>query len=460
MHLFEFLEKIVGAESNVIELQIPEGGFNLLMLKILQEKAKEGHKNLTLLSSGPRGKRLIETLGEPPSLSGLSSLPHPRLSAFNLRRLVLALVLSLGVLVSLGAAGYWAVYYLPKAEAVLTLSPLPLVKEIAVTVDTAAREVELQTGIIPGVARKVEESGQKSAPATGTALVGDKAKGTIVFDSIINQNCAQGTNAKDDATSLVFLTDISFSIDAIGTKSIAVTAEKIGSDYNLTGGRHFTILSGCTSNGQIEGDSTSDFTGGSSKQVTVVSTEDQEKLLADLKQEVSAKAKTDLTSGGASDEIVVDQAIKSEVLQQSFSHAVGEQTDRFTATLKMQFEAITYRGSDIQTLVSQAIAGLVPSGYALFPGETKIEPLEPKLTDKILSFQAKVTAQVIPKLDLEKIKADLAGRDVSSAQAYFATLKEVTAYELTLRPNLPDVVRRIPKDTGRITITLATKEIK
>lgn len=458
MHLFEFLEKIVGAESSAIELQIPEGGFNLLMLKILQEKAKEGHKNLTLLSSGPRGKRMIETLGEPPSLSGLSSLPHPRLSAFNLRRLVLALVLSLGVLVSLGAAGYWAVYYLPKAEAVLTLSPLPLVKEIAVTVDTAAREVELQTGIIPGVARKVEESGQKSAPATGTALVGDRAKGTMKFVNGTTTSVAisSGTRIIETTQKLTFTLDTAVSVPPASNTTAAVSAEKIGSDYNLESGKLFDV----EGKSGVSATNDSAFSGGSSRQVTVVSAEDQEKLLADLKQEVSAKAKTDLTSGGASDEIVVDQAIKSEVLQQSFSHAVGEQTDRFTATLKMQFEAITYRGSDIQTLVSQAIAGLVPSGYALFPGETKIEPLEPKLTDKILSFQAKVTAQVIPKLDLEKIKVDLAGRDVSSAQAYFATLKEVTAYELTLRPNLPDVVRRIPKDTGRITITLATKEIK
>ena len=238
----------------------------------------------------------------------------------------------------------------------------------------------------------------------------------------------------------------------------AVTAEKIGTAYNITSGKTFHFLSGCDSIGSIAGQNSDASTGGTSEEVTIATVADQSKLLTDLQKELVSKAKETIHSRSGIDEVVVDKAIKTTVVEKTYSHAVGEQAEEVTLTLKIKLTTITYKGADIQELISQTLSGLVPSGYTLFPGETEIEPLTPAIKGAKLTFKAKVSAQVIPEIDEEKIKNDLAGRNARSAQDYLNSLSDITVYELVLWPNLPESLQRIPKTIKRITITLVTGE--
>jgi hypothetical protein len=112
----------------------------------------------------------------------------------------------------------------------------------------------------------------------------------------------------------------------------------------------------------------------------------------------------------------------------------------------------------LEDFVSQAFGDLIPDNYELYPGETEIDVISSTLGDGALSFTAKVTAQVIPKLDLDEIKNDLLGRNTASAQEYLSSLSNVSSYELRLWPNLPENLRRVPKNKERINIELKAKE--
>ena len=116
-----------------------------------------------------------------------------------------------------------------------------------------------------------------------------------------------------------------------------------------------------------------------------------------------------------------------------------------------------YTGIANWPLDNAVVQGHFP-GYPLVPGETEIEPLAPAIKGAKLTFKAKVSAQVIPEIDEEKIKNDLAGRNTRSAQDYLNSLSDITVYELVLWPNLPESLQRIPKTIKRITITLVTGE--
>jgi hypothetical protein len=364
--------------------------------------------------------------------------------------------LALGILVVLGAAVFGALYYIPKAEVILTLSPIPLVKEIPVVVDATAEKVDAATGTVPGTSQVVEESGNKSTPATGTAIVGEKAKGTVTFDAAGAQTCSQGARIRENASNLVFLLDAALTIPSDDDPDGAVTAEKIGIQYNLSSGKSFTVLSGCSA--ATVGTNAAAFIGGSSEEVTIATAADQSKLLTDLQKELVANAKETIQGQSGVDEVVVDKAIKIEVVEKTYSHTVGEQAENISLTLKIKLTTVTYKGADIQELISQTLSSLVPAGFALFPGETEIEPLNPVLKSGKLTFKAKVSAKVIPEIDEEKIKNDLAGRNGRSAQEYLNSLSDVNAYELVLWPNLPESLQRVPKTTNRITITLITEE--
>lgn len=464
MTLFELLEKILAAEGDTAEIEVPDQDFNLLMLEILQQKAKKENKKLILKPTGSRSKSLIEQISKgkdaPPDEKEEAPAKKRRFSLPNIRRVAMIPVLIFGILLVLGGIGYWGVYFLPRAEINLTLNPIPLVKEIGIAAQTDAEEVDAEKGIIPGSLRTVEESGEKTADATGSATVGEKATGTVTFTSTDDQSCPQGTRIKDDSSDLIFLTDTAFDLDypSDNNKDVNVTAENIGSNYNLSSGKTFSIVSGCNPGGAaIAGTNPASFSGGSSQQVKIVSAADQSKVLEELKKEMEETGKQSLAELGGIDEVVVSEAIKVEDLEKTYSHKVGAQAEKFTLTLKMKFTVITYKGSDIQDFISQTIGVLVPEGYALFPGETEIEPLDPRLSDKSLSFQAKITAQVVPEVDIEKIKDELTGRNVESAQQYLSSLGEITSYELKLWPNLPPALQRVPRSTKRITINLVTE---
>ncbi len=477
-HLFELMEKILAAEGDTVELEVPEENFNLLMLRVLQAKAGAGKKKVVFRATGDRGKRLLAALsgerqeeeqrlpegrGKEPGKPVKAAQPPRRW-----RRVGLIALAVFAALLLLGGGAYGVFYYLPKAEVLLTLTPIPLVKEISVVADTAAKKVAVETGTLPGTAQVVEETGTKSTPATGTATVGDKAKGSVKFincDPAASVTFTGGTRIQSVSNNLVYILDASVvEVPArvgsnCGEKTGAVTAEKIGPSYNLPEATNFEFLAGYSNTNYDAEAAAGAVTGGSSHEVTVAAASDQTKLLEELQQELVDKAKESIRSRSGIDEVVVDAAIKSEILEKTYSHALGEQADNVSLTLKIKLTTITYRGADIQELVSQSLASLVPAGFTLFPGETEIEPLSPVLEAEKLKFQAKISANVVPEIDEQKIKEDLAGRNPDSATAYLGSLGDVNAYELKLWPNLPSGLQRVPRNIGRITVTLVTEEV-
>lgn len=464
--LFELLEKVVGAEGEEVEITLPEEKVNHLSLEIIKKEAERRGKKLKLRPSGPRGKRLIALLEEGVETEpvriirgGRFGIPRLHLELAALRRVSLIPFLLFGIFLLLGGGAYWGINYFPRAEVTLTLQPIPMVKDIPVLADTEATEINKDKGTIPGTKLTVEEEGQKSTPATGKATVGEKAKGTVTFTSTIGQHCSSGARLKDDAGVLIFVLDAPMDLVTLVPQDKTVTAEKIGSNYNLAAGKTFHFLDGCANISAVAGQNpTTAFTGGESHEVKIVSSADQAKVLDELKKELVEKGKTDLGGKVSLGQIVIQEAIKEEVVEQNFLQKVGEQADEVNLTLKMKFTTIAYKEEDLRELVSQVLGALVPENYELFPGEMGIETREPKLEEKTLSFAAKVTAQVIPKIDLEAIKKELSGRDVTSAQEYLASLSNVTAYELRLWPNLPKNLRRIPRSMERIRIKLQTEE--
>ncbi|HEB14062.1 MAG TPA: hypothetical protein ENI09_01490, partial [candidate division WWE3 bacterium] len=457
--LFEILERILAEDGDAVEIEVPEENFNLLMLRTLQEKAKKEKKKLVLKPTGSRSKNLIQTLteGEEGEVVEVKAKKKARKINFGaLRKLAFVPLILVGFLILLGGGAYWALYYLPRAEVILTLNPIPFVKEISVSADIAAEEIDAEKGIIPGTLHTVMENGEKTVDTTGIAIIGKEATGRITFDTTGAQSCEKGAKFKEDS-GLVFITVRAFDIQSGATPEEDVVAEKIGEQYNLGPNKSFTLVNGCSTS--VVGTNSAGFEGGTSEEVPIVAAADQAEVLEDFKKDLVKEGKKTIIGEGGLDEVIVEKAIKSEVTKKTFSHAVGEQTDKLTLNLTMKFTIITYSGASMQDLISQTISTLIPEGYTLFPGETSVEPLDPKLSKNKLSFQAKVSSDVVPEIDTEKIKNDLTGRNPASAQEYLSSLGEVNAYEIKIWPNLPESFQRVPRNTDRITITLKTEEL-
>ena len=496
--LFETLEKIKQQlpESGRLVLTIPENSpllNNLLTLKILKKESKKLGIELELETSDPKGKNLLSALNSttppPPSTFGfqegvdiyteagqaverkgrklLGFLKSPWTKKFLLFSAV-----GFAVLVFIFAL-LWTV---PKATVRLTVRSEALVQSFELTASPSATAIDVERRILPAVLVEAEETGEQKTEATGKKEKGTKAEGEV---TIYNGTDEEKTFAKEAVITLIkaegeklrFLLDEELSVppraasaSAIlevtytpGKKVVRVTAEKVGEEYNVKADEKFSIAG--LSTDEFLAQNGDDFEGGKKEEVTIVASEDQNRLLQKLKDELERKAREDIKSRTVGDQRLSEGAISYEVLGQTFDKEVDEETEEFTLTLKLRGSALVYSQTQLDDLVSELLAENVPEDFDLSDKELVTEVSAAKIEEgedgkKMLSILTKIRASVVSKIDEDRIKKDLVGRSLGSAQKYLESVPGVSAVEITVFPPLPGPLTKMPRITSRIEILL------
>ncbi len=500
--LFETLEKISasGDSSRGLVLTIPEGSplfSNLLTLKILEKEAKKLGVELQLETEDSRGKNLIA------SLSGEKDVPPPPTFGFQegvdiytevgqaaeeSGRKLLEILKSpwakkLGLFLIVAAVGLGGIAALlttiPKATVRLTVKSETLVQSFELTASPSATAIDHEKRILPAVLIEVEEKGEQKAEATGKKEKGTKAEGEV---TIYNWTDDDKTFAKETVVTLIrvegeklrFLLDEELTIPAQtasvsatpeertttytpGKKMVGVTAEKVGEEYNIEAGEQFSIA-GLSTDAFLAQNHNS-FEGGKKEEVQVVTSEDQQGLLSRLKDELERKAREDILSRTVGDQKLVEDAISYDILGQTFDKEVDEETEEFTLTLRLRGGALVYSQNQLDELVSALLAENVPEDFDLSDKDLVTEVSAAKVEEgedgkKMLKILTKTKASVISKVDEDKIKKDLVGRSLDSAQKYLESIPGVSAVEITVFPPLPGPLTRMPRITSRIDILL------
>ena len=106
-----------------------------------------------------------------------------------------------------------------------------------------------------------------------------------------------------------------FSGTTPGKANAEITAKKIGQEYNLPSNTKFTV--GNSSSIAAKNDEA--FSGGTKKEVTVVSADDISKLRSELPKSLEAKAKENLTSKISEDQVLLSVLISKEIVKEDFS---------------------------------------------------------------------------------------------------------------------------------------------
>ena len=500
--LFEALEKIkknlpevpgAPAEGR-LALTIPEGSSllsNLLTLKILKRESKKMGIALELQTDDLRGQNLLATLTPPePSPLGfqrgvdvyteagqaveksgrklLTFLKSPFLKKF-------LLFLGLGLLgIGLIFALLWTV---PKATVRLTIRSEALVQSFELTASPSATTLDASRKILPAVLIEVEEKGEQRAQATGKKEKGTKAEGEV---TIYNWTDEDKTFTKETALTLIrvegeklkFLLDEAAEVPAQSTtvststeerttthtpgkKTVRARAGEVGEEYNIAEDEEFSITG--ISTDEFLAQSSSAFEGGKKEEVRIVTSEDQGRLLTRLKDELQKKANEDIKSRTVGDQKLNEEAVTYEILGQTFDKEVEEEAEEFTLNLRLKGSALVYSQTQLDELVSELLAENVPDDFNLSDKELVTEVSAAKIEEgedggKMLQIIAKTKAAVISKVDENRIKEDLVGRSLESAQKYLESVPGVSAVQITVFPPLPGALTRMPRLTSRIEI--------
>lgn len=403
-----------------------------------------------------------------PKLS-LPAIALPALSTFKLRIPslpspgILLPIIIVGIL-CVGIAGMLFWFY-PRAAITIFETPKTLEEHSVITINPTASLADAATKIIPGKKLEKTVNGQKTLPVVGKKSIGDPAKGsvTIYNKSLTSRTFKKGTILTFDSVPFTLDDEVSVasaseSIGSItfGKASGSVTASAIGTRGNLPASSEFSFKDISTSIAIARNDQP--FTGGTSKEVTVVSRADYDALVKILTADLVEKAKAELAGSVGGSEKLIDATIKTDVVEKTFVEELDQESKELHGKLTLTVSGISYSQADAVTVMKGTVEPSIPEGYALAPEKTTTT-VGDIVVKKDGSMSAKVNfiSVALPRIDTEMVRKSLAGKSLQAAENYLRTVSGVGAVEFgNLRTFLSK--DHLPINPKNISISLAILE--
>lgn len=406
----------------------------------------------------PLQQRLKQLTSKLPKVS----LPHIQLPKNGLM-LVAAIVL---VLLFVAAGGVWAYWNVPKATVRLLVEPKPLENDTTVSVNPAAVQLNMETKEIPGRIATVTSKGAKKGAASGKKMVGDKAKGEVtVYNKTISAKTFPSGTIIVGSNNLKFTLDNEVNVASAseelgvtvhGKTKASVTAFDIGTDANMAAGNDFTFKEFGTASYYAHNDQA--FSGGSSRQVMVVSDADQRRLEATLSAELTEKGKSDLHSQIGQEERMVDKGVVTQLTSEKFDKKVDEEGNEVNLSMEMTSKATVFSDATMKEFIKNISKGNVPEGYELKESEVSYtSEFVKKGEGDAVQLNVHYKVNLVPVLDTEKIKKDLVGKNEAVAEDYLNRQPQLAGFGIKITPKLPKFLNTLPRNAKNITIEVAPR---
>lgn len=398
------------------------------------------------------------------------SLPKRNLmKVFRFKKVFLQKILILPVVLMLLLGAYLFFF---KASVTVFIEPKILEKEAEVVADPTVKAIDEEKKIIPGSSVETTVSGSGKSSASGKKEIGDPAKGKVVIYNLTNSRLSfsQSTvlksadNLKFTLSSSVQIASQSSSLGADLTtiikpgksEAVEVVADNIGPEGNLSAGSELTIGSYQKSQALARVDDA--FSGGTSKTVTVVTSDDQKKLQAKVLDELRQRAVDELQEKLAGEKKIISEALEVAESNYNFSKQVNDVASEFSLSARLRFKGTSYLESDLRTIVSKLVETNVPEGFQLNiqDAETQADIMKVEKNGKLV-FKAKFKAKLFPKVDLDELKKEVRGRSVEEVANYLRGLEGVMGSEIKITPNLPLSFIRLPLWEKNIDVTITPK---
>lgn len=455
------------SEEEEIVKHKENNNFGFMVGDVSKQVKEEEDKEIVL----PEESNIIETEDFEDDITAVDSPVEENIKkkfkfpAFNFKkfipkRLIKSPIL-LGVIVVVLAI-LAAIIFIPTANIKVFVEPRLLEKEAQVIADPNQKTVDENAKIIPGQIISTQVTGSGKDSASGKKEVGDPAKGTVVLYNKTSNGVSLSKGTSLSSNGVKFSLDSSVSIASqsatdsgitFGKSNANVTATVIGADGNLASATELSI-GGYTSS-QVSAKAEGNFSGGTSRSVTVVSSDDQKRLLAKVSSELRLQAQQDLQSK-LDGKKILQEALTEEIVSKSYNKNINDQAAEFSLNLSARFKGTAFNDGDLRLIVSKLVTTEVPDGFTLDinDAETQAEVSNVDKNGRVV-FLAKFKAKLIPKIDSEKIKNQIKGKFLPEALNIIKGMENVLGADIQITPNLP--LKLIPFLVKNITIEVGLK---
>jgi len=347
------------------------------------------------------------------------------------------------IAIFIATVGLW-VWFL-RADVAVTVPADAYEASGDVTIDSTLIASDIEAGKVKGDSIETQDEFSKEVSATGIKKTGEKAKGTLSFHNSagVDQNLvAQASVSSDDGKIFTLNSAITVpkaTLDAGGGKvqgraDGAVTAQESGTDYNMSSSTSYSI------SGNSFVSATGETSGGTSKEVKVVSASDieqaKDQLIADAPKTMKDKL-TKLASG----KYVLDSAIDYSAQDFSADKKVGDEATKFKVKTKVTAKTIVFAQDDLRQAVAKVAQKKVPEGKSMLISDTDTIQPELKSMDiakKEMVVSAKLLTHIGQAINTQGLAGKLRFKSVKGARAEVASQTGLNedAVSIAIRPNL------------------------
>lgn len=372
-------------------------------------------------------------------------------------------------LVTVIVGGLAAVWFLYQVKIQLVLATAQVTDDVQITLDPNSPASDPEKLILKADLVSKELSDSMTQETTGVKLVGEKAKGTVV---LYNKTNAPKTFSKDtrlQADTLQFVLDedvevASASVSEIsggdgekrdyGKKEAKVTAVAIGAQSNIAKDAQLKVANFDTST--YAAVAKESFSGGSSREVRVVSADDQQKLQRDVLESLTKKAAAAFKQDSVNGKYIIATG-RSKTDEATYSATVGKEADNVSLSMTVTFEGVAYAREDVKPLVMRVLGDQVKEGYQLADSEPEIlsSPSKIATNSAKVVLDANVSSKVKPIVTAEAVRDSLLGKTHAQAVDH---LKQRSEFEtitiMYLPPFAQQLFNRIPDKANRVVVEI------
>lgn len=347
------------------------------------------------------------------------------------------------------------VLYLPKTEPFTHNLEAELIKNLD-QANISEKQLPFETTVIQ------KDSDEMTFPATGEKEIGAKAKGQIIIynkyssdpQPLIATTRFTGNNGK--IYRLVNNIEIpGAKIEAgktiPGRINAIIEADAIGPDYNLESGAFAIPGLPLEKQEDIYAESLEEIMGGESKKIIVITADDLKKAKESLQQKVNEKNFNEFKNKIPPDKIIIDSAIKNEILDTKTTGEENKETRDFKLSVSVKSTIPYVSKQDLQKIIFEEAKQFLPENKILLDENLdsgiKFEQIAHQEDTIILKIS--LDKQIYAKIDDQEIKNNLVGKTASEAQNYILTNPYIYKAEVMLWPFW---VKKVPRLKNKIDI--------
>jgi hypothetical protein len=386
------------------------------------------------------------------------------------------LILGIGSGVLLIAFLVWAIFFAPQATVIITARTTDSSANSKVTLGESL-STSLASNSIKAAVQQTKKDASIEFEATGSKEVGEKAQGQVVFrncETMSPQSVPAGTVLSTGSKNFVTQTIATVpggtggfgGCSSPGVSSpIAVTAQEIGDTYNIAGNTTLNVAghSSGSSTVYFKAVASADFTGGSKRQIKVVSSNDVQKTTDQLAQQNSDQEKNKLKKEFDDTFTVLDQTFKIDRGTPQVSPGLDQEVPagakpKLTASVTYSLSAVTK--ADVSKFLDEYFKKQLEGTKDQRVYENGLKNAnftDVNANDAGFTASLVATAKIGPKIDDAAIKQTAKGKRYGDIQSSIEAIQGVDDVDVKFWPFW---VSSAPNDTNKIKIEFNLNEAK